>query len=181
MRLIGIVGSSGSGKTTLIAALLPRLRAHGLRVSTVKHAHHGFDIDRSGKDSFLHRTAGAEEVMIASDDRWALLREESAPHLEALVARMAKVDIVLVEGFRHEAIPKIEAWRRSLGKAPYWPEDPGIVAVASDDAVETDRVQLKLRDLDGIVDFILSIDEKSRSGPAPSCLRGFHPAFGTPR
>lgn len=159
MRLIGFVGSSGSGKTTLIANLLPRLRAQGLRVSTVKHAHHGFDIDRPGKDSFLHREAGAEEVMIASGGRWALLREEQAgeePSLQALLERMTPVDLVLVEGFRHEDIPKIEVWRRAVGKPPYWPDDKSIVAVASDDDVAVDRLRLKLRDIDRIVDFILA-------------------------
>ncbi len=159
MRLIGFVGSSGSGKTTLIANLLPRLRARGLRVSTVKHAHHGFDIDRPGKDSFLHREAGAEEVMIASGGRWALLREERAgeePPLQALLKRMTQVDLVLVEGFRHEAIPKIEVWRHAVGKPPYWPDDKSIVAVASDDDIAVGRLRLKLRDIDRIVDFILS-------------------------
>ncbi|HEY4343320.1 MAG TPA: molybdopterin-guanine dinucleotide biosynthesis protein B [Parvibaculum sp.] len=159
MRLIGFVGSSGSGKTTLITALLPKLRAHGLRVSTVKHAHHGFDVDRPGKDSFQHRVAGAEEVMIASGGRWALLREERTDEtlsLAALLARMTPVDLVLVEGFRHEAIPKIEVWRRETGKPPYWPDDKSIAAIATDDDIATDRIRLKLGDTTHIMAFILS-------------------------
>src|SRR6516165_1419342 len=136
MRLIGFIGSSGSGKTTLIERLLPVLKQRELRVSAIKHAHHGFDLDKPGKDSFRYREAGAEEVMLVADGRWALLREEEAT-LPMLVARMAPVDLVLVEGFKLAEIPKIEVFRPSLGKAPFYTAGPGVVAVASDEQVDT--------------------------------------------
>jgi len=134
MRVLGVAGWSGAGKTTLIEALLPRLRAAGLRVSTIKHAHHGFDMDRPGKDSFRHRAAGAEEVLVASGQRWALLREVAGPEppLGELLARLAPVDLVLVEGFRAAPVAKLEVHRPSLGKPPLWPGVPEIRAVASD-------------------------------------------------
>ncbi len=132
--LLGVVGWSGSGKTTLVTALLPALRRRGLRVSTIKHAHHGLDLDRPGKDSFAHREAGAEEVLVVGGQRWALLREtpEGPPGLPALAARMAPVDLILVEGFKGYDFPRIEVFRPSLGKPALWPDTPGIVAVASD-------------------------------------------------
>ena len=134
MRVIGISGWSGSGKTTLIERLLPELGATGLSVSTIKHARHGFDIDRPGKDSHRHRIAGAREVLVASPDRWALLHEHTgaAPALAELLARLAPVDLVLVEGFKHDRIAKLEVHRPSLGREPLWPADPDVVAVASD-------------------------------------------------
>jgi molybdopterin-guanine dinucleotide biosynthesis adapter protein len=138
MRVLGVVGWSGSGKTTLITALLPLLVARGLRVSTVKHAHHGFEIDRPGKDSHRHREAGAAEVLIASARRWALLhelREEEEPPLDALLARMTPVDLVLVEGFKAFPHPKLEVHRPALGRAPLWTEDSHVAAVASDAAL----------------------------------------------
>src|SRR5579864_6192129 len=124
MKLFGITGASGSGKTTLITALLPVLRARGLRVSTVKHAHHGFDMDRPGKDSWQHRAAGAEEVMVVSAGRWALLREMpdcDEIGLDAVLARMSAVDLVLVEGFGKDPLPKLEVYRPSVGKPPFYP------------------------------------------------------------
>lgn len=158
MRMLGFIGSSGSGKTTLITQILPLLRGHGLRVSALKHAHHGFDIDRPGKDSFRYREAGAEEVMLVAEGRWALLREEPEEiSLEALTGRMAPVDIVLVEGFKLAQIPKIEVFRPSLGKPAYFPDDPGIAAVASDEEIETDgREVLPLNEPERVVEFILS-------------------------
>ncbi len=134
MTVLGLVGWSGSGKTTLLVALLPLLRAHGLRVSTVKHAHHRFDMDHPGKDSFRHRAAGAHEVLVASSARWALLHEVegSEPSLTDLLARLAPVDLVLVEGFKAHPYPKLEIHRPSLGKPALWPGDPDIVAVATD-------------------------------------------------
>jgi len=134
VRVIGISGWSGSGKTTLIERLLPELASMGLSVSTIKHAHHGFDIDRPGKDSHRHRIAGAREVLVASPDRWALLHEHAGvePALAELLARLAPVDLVLVEGFKHDRIAKIEVHRPSLGREPLWPADPDVVAVASD-------------------------------------------------
>jgi molybdopterin-guanine dinucleotide biosynthesis adapter protein len=157
MRLVGFIGSSGSGKTTLIEHLLPVLKQRGLRVSAIKHAHHGFDLDRPGKDSFRYREAGAEEVMLVADGRWALLREEEAT-LPELVARMAPVDLVLVEGFKLADIPKIEIFRPGLGKTPFYPADPGVVAVASDEAVDTQgRTLLPLGAPETIADFILAL------------------------
>jgi len=158
MRMLGFIGSSGSGKTMLVTRILPLLRGHDLRVSAVKHAHHGFDIDKPGKDSFRYREAGAEEVMLVADGRWALLREEPEEmSLAALVGRMAPVDLVLVEGFKLAQIPKIEVYRPSLGKAAFFHDDPGIVAVACDEDIETDgRVVLPLNDPEQVVDFILT-------------------------
>jgi molybdopterin-guanine dinucleotide biosynthesis protein B len=135
MRLFGLAGWSGSGKTTLLCRLIPELVGRGLRVSTVKHAHHGFDVDRPGKDSHAHRTAGATEVMIGSAARFALMHElrgAPEPSLLDLLARMTPVDLVLVEGFKSGPHPKLEIHRPSLGKPPLWPDDKRIVAVASD-------------------------------------------------
>jgi molybdopterin-guanine dinucleotide biosynthesis protein B len=132
--ILGLVGWSGSGKTTLLTAMLPLLRARGLTVSTIKHAHHGFDLDRPGKDSYRHRAAGAHEVLVASGTRWALMHEVQGeePRLPDLLARLQPVDLVLVEGFKTHPFPKLEVHRPALGKPPIWPEQPGIVAVAAD-------------------------------------------------
>lgn len=132
--ILGVVGWSGSGKTTLLTALIPLLRARGLSVSTVKHAHHGFDMDRPGKDTYRHREAGAHEVMVATAKRWALLHEVDGPEpaLPELLARMEAVDLVLVEGFKTHEFPKLEVHRPALGKPPIWPEFPDVVAVATD-------------------------------------------------
>jgi molybdopterin-guanine dinucleotide biosynthesis protein B len=119
MRLLGIVGWSGSGKTTLVEKLLPLLAEHGLKVSTIKRSHHGFDVDKPGKDSWRHRKAGAHEVLVASDLRWALMRENRSGGeitLNALVARLEPVDLVLVEGFTNHPHPRIEVWRAAEGK-----------------------------------------------------------------
>jgi molybdopterin-guanine dinucleotide biosynthesis protein B len=153
MQVFGVTGSSGSGKTTLLVALLPRLKAAGVAVSTIKHAHHGFDLDRPGKDSHRHREAGAREVLVAGPDRWALLHEHPGeqPTLAALLARLAPVDLVLVEGFRRDPIPKLEVHRPSAGRPPQWPDDPMIIAVASDAALpQCDRLVLPLNDPDAI-------------------------------
>jgi molybdopterin-guanine dinucleotide biosynthesis protein B len=135
MQVLGLVGWSGSGKTTLLVAVLPLLRARGLRVSTIKHAHHGFDMDRPGKDSYRHREAGAHEVLVAGAGRWALLHEIEGeePTLAALLDRLDPVDLVLVEGFKTHPYPKLEVHRPALGKPPLWPTQPGIIAVATDD------------------------------------------------
>ena len=135
--VLGIAGWSGAGKTTLIEALLPRLRQAGLSVSTVKHAHHGAELDRPGKDSWRHREAGAQEVLLAMPGRWALLHEQpgSEPDLPALLARLSPVDLVLVEGFRHYPFPKLEVHRPGLGKPPLWPDWPDVLAVAADTAL----------------------------------------------
>ncbi len=135
MKLFCIAGWSGSGKTTLMTGLLPRLTGRGIRVATIKHAHHGFDVDRPGKDSYEHRKAGASEVLVSSSRRWALIHEnrgEPEPSLADLVSRLSPVDLVLVEGFKREAIDKLEVFRRELGKPMLRHEDPHVVAVASD-------------------------------------------------
>ena len=134
-RVIGFAGWSGAGKTTLLAALIPLLVGRGLRVSSLKHAHHAFDVDTPGKDSYVHRQAGATEVMVASAARWALMHElrgDAEPELPALLARMSAVDLVLVEGFKRAGHPKIEVYRAAVGKPLLHPGDPGIVALAAD-------------------------------------------------
>lgn len=135
MKVLGVVGWSGSGKTTLLESVLPLLRVRGLSVSTIKHAHHGFDMDRPGKDSYRHREAGAQEVLVATTARWALLHEVSGPEptLPELLLRLAPVDLVLVEGFKTHPFPKLEVHRPALGKPPIWPQETGVIGVASDD------------------------------------------------
>ncbi len=159
MRAIGIVGWSGSGKTTLITQLLPLLRAQRLRVSTIKHAHAGFDMDKPGKDSFRHREAGAQEVMVVSGNRWVLMRDTpEEPKLDDLLLRLADVDMVLVEGMKAANIGKIEVHRPSLGKPPIWPTQPQILAVASDQPlINCDRVVLPLNRPDRIVSWMLRL------------------------
>lgn len=136
MRVVGFAGYSGSGKTTLVERLIPALRLHGLRISVVKHAHHKFDIDHPGKDSWRHREAGAFEVVVASDRRLALMREfEQAhePDVHQLIAELdAGADWVLVEGFKDSALPKIEVWRAARDRPARYMDDPHIVAVATD-------------------------------------------------
>lgn len=135
MRVIGLAGWSGAGKTTLIVKLIPLLRARGLTVSTLKHAHHAFDIDKPGKDSFLHREAGASEVLVASANRFALMHElrgAPEPSLGDLLARLSPVDLVLVEGYKRDAHAKIEVHREANGKPFLFSEDPTILALASD-------------------------------------------------
>lgn len=135
MKVLGFCGYSGAGKTTLLEQLIPRLRAQGQRVSVLKHAHHRFDIDHPGKDSWRHRQAGAYEVVIASDRRLAKVREyevEAEPTVPQLLAELAPCDWVLVEGFKHAALPKIEVWRAATGQPLQFPQDPWIVAIACD-------------------------------------------------
>lgn len=160
-NLFGLAGWSGSGKTTLVARLIPALAARGLRVATVKHAHHAFDIDQPGKDSYVHRMAGAGEVLVASANRWALMhenREGTEPTLAELVAKLSPVDLILVEGFKRDAHPKLEVHRPANGKAPLWPDDPRIVAVASDAALpDCPLPVLDLNDVEAIADLILSV------------------------
>jgi molybdopterin-guanine dinucleotide biosynthesis adapter protein len=158
MKVLGLAGWSGSGKTTLLVALLPVLRARGLRVSTIKHAHHTVDPDTPGKDSWRHREAGAEEVMLATAERFALFRAYrggAEPSLDELLARMAPVDLVLVEGFRWADMPKLEVYRPSLGKPPLWP-DMTVLAVASDARLPDCPVAvLDLADPAAIGDFVI--------------------------
>ena len=160
-RLIGLAGWSGSGKTTLMTKLIPALTGRGLKVSTIKHAHHAFDIDEPGKDSWLHRQAGATEVLVASANRFALMHElrgAPEPSLAELIARLSSTDIVLVEGFRSGAHPKIEIFRPELGKPPLHPDDPMIVAVASPEPIDGLGLPgLPLNDAEAIADFILAM------------------------
>ena len=160
MRLIGFAGWSGSGKTTLVTAVLPVLIARGWRVSTIKHAHHGFDLDQPGKDSHRHREAGASEVLIASERRWAIMHElrgAPEPELEELLRHLSPVDLVIVEGFKRAGYPKIEVHRPAVGKPPLWPEDPNIIAVATDAPLATQLPLLPLGEPDAIADFIQTI------------------------
>lgn len=158
-KVFGLAGWSGSGKTTLIKRLLPALIARGFSVSTVKHTHHRFDVDHPGKDSHSHREAGAREVLVSSELRWALMHElrgQLEPDLPALLARMSPVDLILVEGFKQADHDKLEVHRPSLGKAPLWPGDHRIVAVASDAALlDCPLPQLALQDAEALADFVL--------------------------
>ena len=160
MRIIGFAGWSGSGKTTLLAKLIPRLVARGLTVSTLKHAHHGFDIDQPGKDSHVHRMAGASEVLVGSAGRWALvheLRGAPEPALGELLTRLSSVDLVLIEGYKREPHPKLEVHRAAVGKPLLHPDDCHIIAIAADVAVPGARVPVvSLDDVDAIVDILLA-------------------------
>ena len=159
MRIIGLAGWSGSGKTTLVTKALPRLIARGSRVSTIKHAHHGFDLDQPGKDSFMHRTAGATEVVISSAKRFAILhelREEPEWDLPDLLSKLAPVDLVLVEGFKRDPFPKLEIHRVANGKPLLQPADPHIIAIACDTPLPSAVVPvIDLNDIEGIVDVLL--------------------------
>jgi molybdopterin-guanine dinucleotide biosynthesis protein B len=159
MRIIGLAGWSGSGKTTLITKVLPRLIERGNRVSTLKHAHHGFDLDQPGKDSFMHRTAGATEVVISSARRFAILhelREETEWDLPDLLAKLSPVDLVLVEGYKRDPFPKVEVHRAENGKPLLQPNDPHIVAIACDRPLPEAKVPtVDLNDIDAICDLLL--------------------------
>ena len=157
MRLIGLAGYSGAGKTTLATRLLPELIARGLSVSTLKHAHHAFDVDVPGKDSYVHRMAGAREVLVSSANRFALMHElrgAPEPGLPDLLARLAPVDLVLVEGFKRERHPKIENHRAAYGKPWLYPEDPMIVAIASDVAPASALPRVALDDVARVADLV---------------------------
>ena len=160
MKIFGLAGWSGSGKTTLIVKLIPLIIGKGLTVSTIKHAHHAFDIDRPGKDSFEHRQSGAMEVLISSANRWALMHElpeEREPPLSELIKRMSVVDLLLVEGFKWEPHPKIEVYRSSLGKPLLQPDDKNIIAVACDEKLNNiDVPKLQLSSVSEIAEFILT-------------------------
>jgi molybdopterin-guanine dinucleotide biosynthesis adapter protein len=162
MRVFGFAGWSGSGKTTLMTALIPELVSRGIGVSTLKHAHHAFDVDQPGKDSWRHRRAGAEEVMVSSPTRWALMHElrgAPEPSFDELVQRMSPVDLLLVEGFKRYPHPKIEVYRPSLGKPLLHPEDPFVVAIACDEVLPGLALPwLPLCDAGAIADFILGHD-----------------------
>jgi molybdopterin-guanine dinucleotide biosynthesis adapter protein len=158
MRVIGLAGWSGSGKTTLITKVIPVLVSRGLKVATIKHAHHEFDIDRPGKDSWQHREAGASEVVVASSRRWALvheLRNEPEPPLAELLAKLSAADLVIIEGFKRHAHPKLEIYRAAVGKPLIYPQDDCVVAIASDAPLPQAQLPvLMLDDIEGIANVL---------------------------
>ncbi|MFQ5954511.1 MAG: molybdopterin-guanine dinucleotide biosynthesis protein B [Kiloniellales bacterium] len=165
MRIFGLAGWSGSGKTTLIVKLVPELVGRGLTVSTVKHAHHGFQVDRPGKDSYEHRAAGATEVLVTSSRRWALMhenRDAPEPAIEDLTGRMTPVNLLLIEGFKKHPHDKLEVYRPAIGKPMLCRGDPRVVAVAADQALRAEDPYgrplpvLDLNDVPGIADFIVA-------------------------
>lgn len=160
MKVFGIAGWSGGGKTTLLAKLIPALVARGVSVSTIKHAHHAFDIDKPGKDSHTHREAGAREVMISSTNRWALLHEnrgETELSLDDMLAKLTPVDLVLVEGFKHHPHDKLEVYRRANDKPLLQPSDPHVRAIASDTPITDTPVPVfELDAIDEIADFVMA-------------------------
>jgi molybdopterin-guanine dinucleotide biosynthesis protein MobB len=159
MRLYGVVGWKNAGKTGLMERLVTEITGRGLRVSTVKHAHHAFDIDHPGKDSHRHRVAGATEVLLASRNRFALmheLRDEDEPSLAALLAKLSPVDLVLIEGYKRDDHPKIEAHRAETGNPLIAPDDPTVRAVASDVPLDLDVPVFDLNDAGAIANFILA-------------------------
>jgi len=159
MKVFGFAGYSGSGKTTLIEQLIPRFVKRGMRVSLIKHAHHTFDIDQEGKDSYRHRHAGASEVLVTSSRRWVLMHElrgAPEPSFEDQIGHISPCDLLLVEGFKFAPIPKLEVWRSVTGEPMLHPNDPHIVAVASDEKVETRLPLLDLNDVDRIANFVLT-------------------------
>ena len=160
MKVFGISGWSGAGKTTLLGKLIPALTRHGISVSTIKHAHHSFDIDKPGKDSHLHREAGAREVMISSANRWALLHEnrgDAELDLREMLARLSPVDLVLVEGFKRDTHDKLEVHRADNGKPLLQPDDPYVRAIASDTRIAGAPVPVfELNDIEAIADFVLT-------------------------
>lgn len=158
MKIFGFAGYSGSGKTTLIERLIPLFTGRGVSISLIKHAHHTFEIDQPGKDSFRHRKAGCTEVLVTSSRRWALMHELNGapePALHELVKRMSPCDLLLVEGFKRETIPKLEVYRAEVGEPLIHPHDQNVVAIASDTAVATSLPQLDLNAPELIADFII--------------------------
>ena len=157
MKVVGIAGYSGSGKTTLIEKVIPLLVEEGLRVSLIKHAHHEFDVDQPGKDSYRHRHAGCTEVLVSSSRRWALvheLRGAQEPGFAELIERLSPCDLVLIEGFKREHVPKLEVYRAVTGEPMLHTQDRDIVAVASDQRLDTKLPQFDLNDVPAIADFV---------------------------
>ncbi len=162
MKIFGLAGWSGSGKTTLLEKLIPIFVSEGLRVSTIKQTHHEVDLDQPGKDSWRHRAAGATEVLLASSARWTLmheLRNEAEPVLADHLKRLSDCDLVLVEGFKKELLPKLEIYRPSLGKSLLYPDDPNIVGIASDVGLETELPRFDINDPQVIAGFIIDYIE----------------------
>ncbi len=160
MKIFGLAGWSGSGKTTLLVRLIPEFTRAGLRVSTLKHAHHNFDVDQPGKDSYEHRAAGATEVMVSSANRFALMHElrgAPEPSVEELIAHMTPVDLLIIEGFKAHAHDKLEVHRPAVGKPLLCTGDKRIVAIASDTRLDGVTLkQLDLNDVAAIADFIVT-------------------------
>jgi molybdopterin-guanine dinucleotide biosynthesis protein B len=158
MKVIGIAGFSGSGKTTLIEKVIPLLVASGLRVSLVKHAHHEFDVDQPGKDPYRHRHAGCTEVLLSSSARWALMHElrgAAEPKLQDQLKHLSPCDLVIVEGYKHEPIPKIEVRLQGAHTPALHPDDPHVVAIATDDVLDTQLPQLDVNDGEAVARFII--------------------------
>ncbi|MDO6590830.1 molybdopterin-guanine dinucleotide biosynthesis protein B [Loktanella sp. D2R18] len=159
MKIYGVVGYKNAGKTGLMERLVTEISGRGLRVSTIKHAHHSFDVDQPEKDSYRHRAAGAQQVLLASQSRWALmteLRDHPEPPLSDLLAQLAPVDLILIEGYKRDAHPKVEAFRAEAKNPLIAPEDTSIRAIASNTAVDTDRPVFNLDDTAAIANFILA-------------------------
>ena len=159
MKVFGFAGWSGSGKTTLIERVIPEITRRGLLVSVIKHAHHGFDVDKPGKDSWRHREAGAGEILLVSDERWVLMHEMRGtpePELEAQLRLLSPCDLVLVEGFKAVPIPKLEVHRPAHGKPLLYPDNPAIVAIASDGDLRAPLPCLNLNDAAAVAAFILA-------------------------
>jgi molybdopterin-guanine dinucleotide biosynthesis adapter protein len=178
MRVIGLAGWSGAGKTTLLTRLIPYFLKEGLRVSVIKHAHHDFDVDVPGKDSWQHRQSGAEEVLVSSGKRWALMHElrgASEPRLPELLAKMSRVDLVVVEGFKSEPYRKIEVHRTANCKALLFPDDPSIVGIAADVTLETALPVAHLDDIPAIAAMMqrsaLSVEDVLAQGAGPNDVR----------
>ena len=158
MKVIGLAGWSGAGKTTLLTRLIPHFNAQGLRVSVIKHAHHQFDVDVPGKDSWRHREAGATEVLVSSSQRWALMHElrgAGEPRLPELLAKMSRVDLVVIEGFKREPHRKIEVYRAANEKPLLFPDDPDVVGIAADIPVETTLPAAHLDDIEAVAAMML--------------------------
>jgi molybdopterin-guanine dinucleotide biosynthesis protein B len=169
VKILGLGGWSGAGKTTLLSKLIPELVRRGIKVSTMKHAHHGFDVDQPGKDSHTHRLVGATEVLIGSAKRFALvheLRGAPEPRLAELLARLSPVDLVIVEGYKREGHPKLEVHRAAVGKPLLYPDDPRIVAIAVDQPLTAPLPVVDLDDIEGIVDILLK-----HAAPIEAALR----------
>ena len=158
MKIFGITGWSGSGKTTLIERIVPQFVARGLVVSLIKHAHHSFDVDHPGKDSYRHRQAGCTEVLVSSQNRWVVMHElrgAPEPTLDEQIRRIAPCDLLLIEGYKRYPMSKLEVWRKDNAKPVLHPEDPNIVALAADAEMETKLPRFDLNDYEGIAGFVL--------------------------
>jgi molybdopterin-guanine dinucleotide biosynthesis protein B len=165
MKIFGFAGWSGSGKTTLIEQVIPRFVLAGLKVSLIKHAHHRFDVDHPGKDSYRVREAGCSEVLVTSRQRWALMHEargEPETTLEEQIARMSPCDLLLIEGYKYYPLPKLEIYREANGKPLLYPEDEHIVALATDTPVQSRLPQFNIEDYDAIAAFVLDTMELKR-------------------